>query len=174
MEAIFQRRDEEFTLEFRQDLATVDYLVISHLPNGTKTTDSFPDQTEALAYFNSLEAGLLKQSWHRVEQHRPRSAKHRQILRQDPDQAPSGETRSNGGEPQDIAPEATEGASGSGIYTLEQPLYCPHCRQRIQSIYVVRLTRAHVPFTSTLPRGGRAIACSECDGILTLELSGLL
>jgi hypothetical protein len=60
------------------------------------------------------------------------------------------------------------------VYQLEQPAKCPHCRAMIRSLRVLRLTRAQVSFTSTLPRGGRAMVCPECDRILSAEVSGLL
>ena len=59
-------------------------------------------------------------------------------------------------------------------YELEQPAKCPHCRAMIRTLRVLRLTRANVSFTSTLPRGGRAMVCPECDRILSAEVSGLL
>jgi hypothetical protein len=62
----------------------------------------------------------------------------------------------------------------SALYGLATPLVCPHCREWIRSVRVVRLSRQKVQFTSTLPRGGRALACANCDGILSLELTGLL
>jgi hypothetical protein len=59
-------------------------------------------------------------------------------------------------------------------YELEQPAKCPHCRATIRTLRVLRLTRMQVSFTSTLPRGGRALICPECDRILSAECSGLL
>jgi hypothetical protein len=71
-------------------------------------------------------------------------------------------------------PPPTDAELNKGIYALEQPLVCPLCREWIRSIRVVRLSRTQVPFTSTLPRSGRALACSACDGVLSLELVGIL
>ena len=59
-------------------------------------------------------------------------------------------------------------------YTLDTPVCCPHCHERINSIRIVGLTRSQVSFTSTLPRKGRVIVCPECETILTAELSGLV
>jgi len=59
-------------------------------------------------------------------------------------------------------------------YTLDQPVRCPHCRERINSVRIVGLTRSQVAFTSTLPRKGRVIVCPDCERILTAELSGLV
>ena len=62
---------------------------------------------------------------------------------------------------------------GGGVYTLEQPARCPFCREIIRTVRALRLKRSQVAFTSTLPRGGRMIVCSACDGILAADLSTL-
>ena len=59
-------------------------------------------------------------------------------------------------------------------YTLEMPVRCLYCDERIQSLRIVGLTRSQVAFTSTLPRKGRVAICPECDRILPAELSGLM
>ena len=59
-------------------------------------------------------------------------------------------------------------------YTLDLPVRCPHCRERISSVRIVGLTRSQVAFTSTLPRKGRVIVCPECERILTAELAGIV
>jgi hypothetical protein len=59
-------------------------------------------------------------------------------------------------------------------YVLELPAKCPHCRNPIRTLKVLRLVRSKVPFTSTLPRGGRAIVCPQCEAIISVEASGLL
>lgn len=58
-------------------------------------------------------------------------------------------------------------------YTLELPARCPYCREIIRTLRVLRLKRSQAAFTSPLPRGGRAILCSACDGILSADLSTL-
>ena len=58
-------------------------------------------------------------------------------------------------------------------YTLEYPVKCPYCQQTIKVLKVVRLLRTRVNFTSTLPRRGRAIACPQCESMLSAELSGI-
>jgi hypothetical protein len=62
----------------------------------------------------------------------------------------------------------------AGIYTMDEPARCPHCREPIRSIKVLRLVRSQAPFISTLPRGGRVLVCPACEGILSAELSGLI
>ncbi len=57
-------------------------------------------------------------------------------------------------------------------YTLEHRVKCPHCSTDLASIKVVRLLRARVNFTSTLPRRGRVLACPGCQRILSAELAG--
>ena len=65
------------------------------------------------------------------------------------------------------APSPEVGDLGAS-YALERPLYCPHCREWIRTILVVRLSRMQVRFTSTLPPSGRALACSACQSVLSL------
>src|SRR4051812_4980172 len=62
---------------------------------------------------------------------------------------------------------------GGSVYSLELPARCPHCREVIRSVRVLRLKRSQVTFTSTLPRGGRIIVCPECERILSAELAAL-
>jgi two-component system response regulator YesN len=56
-------------------------------------------------------------------------------------------------------------------YTLEAPVRCPACGERIATLKAVRLIRAQVNFTSTLPRRGRVIACPVCLAIVPAELT---
>lgn len=56
-------------------------------------------------------------------------------------------------------------------YTLESPVRCPACGERITSLKAVRLIRAQVNFTSTLPRRGRVIACPYCLAVVPAELT---
>lgn len=56
-------------------------------------------------------------------------------------------------------------------YTLETPVRCPACGERISSIKAVRLIRATVNFTSTLPRRGRLTACPICLAVIPAELT---
>ncbi|HNX31325.1 MAG TPA: hypothetical protein PKM35_06935 [Holophaga sp.] len=60
---------------------------------------------------------------------------------------------------------------GEAEYALETPLACPHCRQELRSVSVVRLLRTRVDFVSTLPRRGHVIICPSCKGILSAGLS---
>jgi hypothetical protein len=59
----------------------------------------------------------------------------------------------------------------AGLYHLELPARCPSCREPIRSVRVLRMTRMQVAFTSTLPRGGRAMVCPQCERIISIELS---
>jgi CheY-like chemotaxis protein/DNA-directed RNA polymerase subunit RPC12/RpoP len=56
-------------------------------------------------------------------------------------------------------------------YTLESPVRCPACGERMTSVKAIRLVRAHVNFTSTLPRRGRVIVCPHCLAVIPAELS---
>ena len=62
----------------------------------------------------------------------------------------------------------------TATYTLDVPVRCPYCDERIHSLRIVGLTRSQVAFTSTLPRKGRVATCPECDRILPAELAGLM
>ena len=59
-------------------------------------------------------------------------------------------------------------------YTLEFPAKCPHCRELLNSLRVMRLGRSQASFTSTLPRSGHVLACPLCERIISAELSGLI
>lgn len=56
-------------------------------------------------------------------------------------------------------------------YTLEAPVRCPACGERISTLKAVRLIRAQVNFTSTLPRRGRVLACPCCLAVVPAELT---
>jgi hypothetical protein len=57
-------------------------------------------------------------------------------------------------------------------YTLESPLKCPHCKETIATLQVLRLVRTRVNFISMLPRRGYVVACPACHQILSAELGG--
>ena len=57
-------------------------------------------------------------------------------------------------------------------YALESPLQCPHCKNTITSLQVVRLVRTRVNFISMLPRRGYVVVCPACHQILSAELGG--
>jgi hypothetical protein len=59
-------------------------------------------------------------------------------------------------------------------YTLESPLKCPHCKDEISTLQVVRLVRTKVNFISLLPRRGHAVVCPSCLMILSADLGGIL
>jgi DNA-binding response OmpR family regulator len=56
-------------------------------------------------------------------------------------------------------------------YTLECPVRCPSCGETVTAVKAIRLLRAHVNFTSTLPRRGRLVACPHCLAVIPAELS---
>ena len=70
-------------------------------------------------------------------------------------------------EPTTIPPEWDGGA----VYTLERAARCPHCKELIRSLRVMRLKRTQVSFTSPLPRAGRIIVCPQCLAILSADVS---
>ena len=56
-------------------------------------------------------------------------------------------------------------------YMLESPVRCPACAELMTSVRAIRLIRAHVNFTSTLPRRGRVIVCPHFLAVIPPELS---
>jgi hypothetical protein len=156
----FQRGGEELTLELCHEIATSEFVVVSRLPDGGTTSERFGDQDEALAYLQFLEVRLRTEQWHLDD------AGRRDVFRT----APGNVLKMR---PVPASPDDVNASDDqyTGTYGLERPLCCPHCREWIRSVLVVRLIREQVPFTSTLPRAGRALACSACEGILSVELS---
>ncbi len=59
-------------------------------------------------------------------------------------------------------------------YTLETGVRCPQCKERIETVQVVRLLRTKVNFTSSLPRRGQVMICPKCETVLAGDLGGLL
>ena len=60
---------------------------------------------------------------------------------------------------------------GGAVYQLERAARCPHCKELIRSLRVMRLKRTQVSFTSPLPRAGRVIVCTNCLAILSADVS---
>ena len=73
-------------------------------------------------------------------------------------------------------PEITEPAPPAPAfeaeYALESPLKCPHCKDTITTVQVLRLVRTRVNFISMLPRRGHVIVCPACHQIVSAELGG--
>jgi CheY-like chemotaxis protein len=56
-------------------------------------------------------------------------------------------------------------------YSLECPVRCPTCREILTTVKAVRILRARVNFTSTMPRRGRLVVCPHCLAVIPAELS---
>lgn len=67
--------------------------------------------------------------------------------------------------------EVPDKAMADAEYTLESPVRCPACGERMTVLQAIRLIRARVHFTSTLPRRGRVLACPHCLAVVPAELS---
>jgi CheY-like chemotaxis protein len=80
------------------------------------------------------------------------------LMAEDPDAAPV------------QLPQPREGKA-EAEYTLESPVKCPACGERMTTLKAVRLVRAQVNFTSTLPRRGRVIVCPHCLAVVPAELT---
>jgi hypothetical protein len=59
-------------------------------------------------------------------------------------------------------------------FTLESLANCPACRERVDTVQVVRILRTKVNFVSSLPRRGLVMICPKCQAILTGSLGGLV
>lgn len=57
-------------------------------------------------------------------------------------------------------------------YAIESPLKCPHCKEQVATLLVLRLVRSRVNFISLLPRRGYVVACPSCHQMISAELSG--
>jgi two-component system response regulator (stage 0 sporulation protein F) len=68
-------------------------------------------------------------------------------------------------------PPAPDRKKFEAEYTLECPVRCSSCGERISTVKAVRLVRAQVNFTSTLPRRGRVAICPCCQAVIPVELS---
>lgn len=66
---------------------------------------------------------------------------------------------------------AAQRQSSDAVYRLESAVRCPQCRETISALQAVRLLRAQVNFTSTLPRRGRVLVCPSCAAIVSAELT---
>lgn len=192
MEFIFQRGGEELTLEIQQEMATAEFLVIWHQPDGTTKTERFGDQEGAAGYVQFLEGRLLAERWARAETHqRPRgniravpppemtpdetlpTTLNGRLLTMKVTKATPPKTADRGDEESAASSPASDSSAdwqGTARYAPERSLTCPHCREIMTSIKVIRLVRSQVPFTSTLPRRGRVLTCPGCDTILSAQL----
>ena len=81
----------------------------------------------------------------------------------------SPEEQHEAGPGQEMAPAAEDRIEAE--YTLESPVRCPACGESIVTLKAIRMVRAQVNFTSTLPRRGRVIACPICLAVVPAELS---
>ena len=162
MQATFRRGTEELTLLLRQEIATGEYVIVSVLPTGKEQAERFGNQEQAVAYFKFMEDRLRAQQWRYANAPEPAKAPTPTPPPTPP--APAEPRPTPGVEARDIDED-------SARYVLGRPLSCPHCHEWIREIHIVRLTREHVPFTSTLPRTGRALVCPSCEGLLSAELS---
>jgi hypothetical protein len=171
VQATFRRGTEELTLLLREEIATGEYVIVSVLPNGKEQAERFGTQEQAVAYFKFMEERLRAQQWRYANAPEPaKVAAPVAAPAAVPAPRPAPPVRE---EPPPTTPgvEARDIDEDSARYVLGRPLSCPHCHEWIREIHIVRLTREHVPFTSTLPRTGRALVCPSCEGLLSAELS---
>jgi hypothetical protein len=72
----------------------------------------------------------------------------------------------------DLSEPTPTAPSFEAEYAIEAPLRCPHCRETITTLLVLRLVRTRVNFVSLLPRRGYVVVCPACSQILSAELAG--
>ena len=68
--------------------------------------------------------------------------------------------------------EPTAAPAFEAEYAIESPLRCPHCKETIATVQVLRLVRTRVNFVSLLPRRGYVVVCPACHQLLSAELGG--
>lgn len=198
MSLIFRRGADEVRLEIRDEIATAELLVVCHQPNGTTTTERFNDHAALRGYLTSFESRMLADNWQRLTAQS--EGTHTVQVPKDwggsvsrvptpaprpvaapPPPLPPPVPMTPQAAPAPASPPATaqeadgeNAANQAGVYTLESPALCPHCHESLDTMRVLRLSRAQVAFTSALPRGGRALVCPRCNHILSAELAGLI
>jgi hypothetical protein len=171
VQATFRKGTEELTLLLRHEIATGEFLIVSIFPDGKEQAERFGNQEQAVAYFKFMEDRLRAQQWRYANAPEPAKAP-TPTLRPPLPPSPPPIPLAREEPPRSIpAVEARDIDEDSATYVLGRPLSCPHCHEWIREIHIVRLTREHVPFTSTLPRSGRALVCPSCEGLLSAELS---
>lgn len=70
--------------------------------------------------------------------------------------------------------ESTEEQPIEAEYALESPVSCPHCKEDLERLLIVRLLRTKVNFTSALPRRGQVMLCPHCRAMLAGSIGGLI
>jgi hypothetical protein len=157
-------------------------------PGGVVTTEQFPRREMIQVYLGSVQDTLREQKWAVVteedqgrnlvavntrtgrEKYAEYGAINSQLKAEEEEAAEPAEVYDLSGVQPDIPAEWKTAAT----YALEFPAKCPHCREALNSLRVMRLRRSQVSFTSTLPRWGNVLACPLCERIISAELSGLI
>jgi hypothetical protein len=184
----FERAGQRLKLEVRQAPGSDGWEMRLRQPGGAVTTELFVGREMIQAYLASVQDTLRDEKWTAVAED-----EHGRNLVAVDSRASSEKyaeygainsqlktVASDGAEPaevydlSDVQPEIPAEWTTAATYTLEFPAKCPHCREPLNTLRVMRLRRSQVSFISTLPRWGNVLACPLCERIISAELSGLI
>jgi hypothetical protein len=184
----FERDRQQLTLEVRGSGSSGEWEMILYQPNGNTVVEQFGRRELLQAYLNTVQDTLRELRWTVVGSDENSTGAAGRIP--SPQAAEGGpysqhgaianeirsipETESDVFDLSDVPAEIPKEWGAGALYTLEYPARCPHCREPLNNVRVLRLKRAQVAFTSTLPRTGSVIVCPLCEKIISAELSGLL
>ena len=191
----FERAGQKLRLEVHEIAGSGGWEMVLRQPNGATISEQFGRPEMLQSYLGSVQETLRELRWVVVgddelpwrsnlvplESRTGRAkqyAEHGAIKDRvgDADSARSDETT----EPaevydlSDVQPDIPAEWKTAATYTLEFPAKCPHCREPLNALRVMKLKRSQVSFTSTLPRSGNVLVCPLCERIISAELSGLL
>jgi len=188
----FERDGQRLRLEVHEVPGTGGWEMVLRQSNGTATTEQFGRRDMVQSYLTSVQETLNSLKWNIIGEADP-------VWRPSLVPVESGGSRSKPYAEHGAIRSRLEGIGSvamveaadvydlSGVqaeiptewttaatYTLEFPAKCPHCRETLNTLRVMRLRRSQVSFTSTLPRAGNVLACPLCERIISAELSGLI
>jgi hypothetical protein len=185
---IFQRAEQRLKLEVRNVGPNDDWEMVLQHPDGRNITERFARRDLLQSYLVTVEDTLTSANWHQVSSDdgakaqslRLVSAGHPAVREYVEHGVIAGEIRELPGDSTEVfdLSEVQEDIprewNAIAQYTLDGPARCPHCREPLNTVRVLRLKRAQVSFTSSLPRAGSVIVCPLCERIISAELGGRL
>jgi hypothetical protein len=184
----FERAGQRLKLEVRQVPGTDAWEMSLRQPGGVVTTEQFGRRDMIQAYLASVQDTLRDQKWIVVTEDdhgrnlvavdtrasRDKYARYGSIKSQLKVGEEEADAPADVYDLTNVQPDIPAEWKTAATYALEFPAKCPHCREPLNSLRVVRLKRSQVSFTSTLPRWGNVLACPLCERIISAELSGLI
>lgn len=184
----FERAGQRLKLEVREIPGTDAWEMVLRQPGGVVTSEQFGRRDMIQAYLASVQDTLREQKWAVVTEDdhgrnlvavdgragREKFAEHGTINSQLKIAAREAADPAEVYDLSDVQSEIPAEWTTAATYTLEFPAKCPHCREPLNTLRVMKLRRSQVSFTSTFPRSGNVLACPLCERIISAELSGLI